>query len=289
MKGGTLMQEKTAEIYSIFSPVEGLNTVYYGKVRNGKTYNATADIIELLERGEIVFANWHINFEGFDERASFLHVLLKTVFGKKYFYKFNSGNFHFLDMEDPLLISTLNKLVGVHIFIDEGQWIFNSHLKTDDPDKRRLILEGGHYCRSLNVITQRPMNIMKDIRSQINIWYKCSKKFQWGNFIMFQREEIQDMKDDVPDEDPEVRRPTKVYRAKKKVFDSYSTHAMRRPDAIVVPLDFDVYQTSVIDRLSMLISFFVPKRLRALSARLNVRQRELPRETKKSYSLGDLK
>jgi len=287
MKKGTLMQEKTAEIYDIFSPVEGLNTVYYGKVRNGKTYNATADIIELLEKGEIVFANWHIDFKGFDERDSFIHVLLKTMFGKKYFYKFNADNFHYFDTADPELIAKLNKLVGVHIFVDEGQWIFNSHLKTDDPDKRRLILEGGHYCRSLNVITQRPMNVMKDIRSQINIWYKCSKKLQWGNFIMFQREEIQDMKDDVPDEDPEVRRPVKVYRAKKKVFQAYSTHAMRRSDAIQIPLSFDVYQTNIIDRLVMLFSFFIPASLRARFAHL-AQPRELPREEKKGFKLSDL-
>jgi len=68
---GTPMQEVTSEIYNLFAPVEGLNAVYYGKVRNGKTYAATADIIELLQRGEIVYANWNISFEGFDERESF--------------------------------------------------------------------------------------------------------------------------------------------------------------------------------------------------------------------------
>jgi len=273
MKVGSLVEQKTAEIYALFTPVEGFNTVHFGKVRNGKTYTATADILELLKRGEIVYANWRINFKGFDERESFPIALVRYFFGKKYFYKFDDRNFHYIDTNSPDLIQTLNKLVGVHVFIDEGQWIFNSHLKSDDPDKRRLILEGGHYCRSLNVITQRPMNILKDIRSQINIWYKCEKRLVIFGQILFVRYEIEDMKDDVPidpfDNEGKLIVPSKHYWAKKEVYTAYETHAMRRDDAIYIDPEFEVYETTYFQRLALVYSFMIPGVLKRLTRKIS--------------------
>lgn len=273
MKVGTPIQEKTAEIWALFAPVEGYNHVYFGKVRNGKTYSATADILELLKRGEIVYANWRINFDEFDERNSFRIALVKYFFGKKYFYKFSKDNFYYIDTNAPDLVQTLNKLVGVHVFIDEGQWIFNSHLKTDDPDKRRLILEGGHYCRSLNVITQRPINILKDIRSQINIWYKVEKRFTLFGRTLFARYQIEDMKDDVPVEpfSPEGKLlvPVKHYWAKQEVFNAYATHAMRREDAIYIDPVFEVFETTYFERLALVYSFLIPKSIKSLTRKIS--------------------
>lgn len=264
---GTLVQNKTSEIYDLFQPVEGFNKVYYGRVRNGKTYAATADILELLKRGEIVYANWDIKFDTFDEREHFWIVFLKFLSGRKYFYKFDAKNFHYFH-PDKIDIEFLGKLVGVHLFIDEGQWIFNSHIreKAEDPEavaKRRLILHGGHYCRSLNVITQRPINLFKDIRSQINIWYRCEKRFQMGRLIIFQRWEYQDMKNDEPDEENPIGRP-KTYFASEKIFNAYDTHAMRGDDAVVEPPVFDAYETTRWDRLKLLLGFMVPRWARKL-------------------------
>jgi len=226
-----LVQQRTSEILNFFSPVEGINTVYYGRVRNGKTYAATCDILDLLKRGEIVYANWNIDFSGFDQRDSFGIAVMKLFFGRKFFYNFSKGNFHYFSPDD-IDIPFLGRLVGVHVFIDEGQWIFNSHIRDPEPEKRKLILHGGHYCRTLNIITQRPTNIFKDIRSQISIWYKCEKRFHIGSFILFQRHEIQDMKEDIPDEEVESGRP-KTYIGDPKIFASYNTHGMRADDAIV--------------------------------------------------------
>jgi len=109
MKGGTLMQEKTAEIYSIFSPVEGLNTVYYGKVRNGKTYNATADIIELLERVKLFFQICILILKGFMGEAFFFMFSFKTFLVRNNFIKLNIAIFIFLNWKDPLLYSLFNR------------------------------------------------------------------------------------------------------------------------------------------------------------------------------------
>ena len=150
----------------------------------------------------------------------------------------------------------MGRLVGVHVFIDEGQWLFNSHIreKAESPEavaKRKLILHGGHYCRSLNVITQRTTNVFPDIRSQIAIWYHCEKKFSLGRVIIFQRSEIQDMKNGEPDMDAVMH--TKVYFGKKRIYYAYNTHGMREQDAIVDVPKFEVYQLSFGQRFLVLL------------------------------------
>jgi len=286
---GNLLEEKTAEIYSLFEPVEGFNYVYYGKIRNGKTYSASADIIELLERGEIVYANWNIDFTGYDERQSFGIALMKLLFGKKYFYHFKKENFHYLDQNDPKFVETLNRLVGVHLFIDEGQWIFNSHLKSDDVEKRKLVLEGGHYCRSLRVITQRPANILKDIRSQVHVWYKVEKVLHWGGIIRFVRYEYQNMKEDLPDE--EEYQSKKAYWGKERIFNAYNTHGRRAENAIVEPPVFDVYETSFLDHLS-LVAKHMPfyEAFTAVTERLRRPSREASKTLKQpKWAVKDIK
>lgn len=248
------LQELSSELLGLFRPVEGLCALYYGRIRNGKTYAATSDILDLLERGESVFANWNIDFPGFDERKSFKHVFIKTFFGRNTFFSYKRDNFHYFDPDD-IDVAFLGRLVNAHIFIDEGQWIFNSHQKDQDPEKRRLILHNGHYCRTLNIITQRPVNVFKDMRSQIHVWYKCEKYLSWP-VLLFSRTSFYEMKDDIPDEDLPGGR--KIYFASKKVLAAYSTHAMRAANAIVVSPDFDAYKTTSWDRVRLLLDFMLP-------------------------------
>jgi len=267
----------TQEIWDLFRPQEGFNSVYYGRVRNGKTYAATADIIELLERGEIVYANWNVNFEGFDERYSKRHVFFKLLFGKKYFYAYSKDNFHSFhpdDLENPqadLNMKQLGRLVGVHVFIDEGQWLLNSHSRNPDPEAQALVLTNGHYCRSLNIVSQRPSNVFKDYRSQVNFWFKCEKKMQ-KPFLVFQKTIIEDMKDDMPDEESEYNK-TVVYLAKKAIYQSYDRWAFRDAEAVERTAKFDAYRTNMFQRLGMLLGFFVPGRIKAAAARLGERRR----------------
>jgi len=197
------------EIIDFFRSGEGFNCVYYGRVRNGKTYAATADVLALLERGESVFANWNIQWDGFDERTSFRHVFLKWFFGRPLFFNYKPDNFHYFSPDD-VDVAFLGRLVNAHIFLDDGQWLLNSHDKMIDPEKRKLILHNGHYCRSLNIITQRPINVFKDMRSQVHIWYHCEKILSWP-FILFARTAHEDMKDDLPNE--EIISSRKVYLA----------------------------------------------------------------------------
>jgi len=108
----SVIEEKTKEIYDIFTPVEGFNSVYYGKIGNGKTRNATADIIELCNRGEVVYANWHIDVPDFDETTDRRTAFAKFLGGRKYFYKFKKENFHYFDPQD-LIDNVGNVGIGV--------------------------------------------------------------------------------------------------------------------------------------------------------------------------------
>jgi len=261
---GTIQQERTKEILDLFAPQEGEITFYYGRIRNGKTYAATSDILELLQRGEVVFANWMVDFEGFDERASFAIVLVSLLTGRRRFFKYLGSNFHFIDPEklisDPSEIKYLSKLVGAHLFLDEGQWIFNSMDRSPDVDKLRLVLHNGHHCRSLNLISQRPINIFRTMRSQVQLWYKCEKRLSWP-FLIFQRTTFEEMKEDVPDEEQPSGRP-KTYFADDRVLKAYSTHAMREKDAQLMVPEFVLYETTFWDRCRLFGRFFVPRRWR---------------------------
>lgn len=262
----------TQEIWDLFAPKEGFNSVYYGKTRNGKTRTATADIIELLSRGEVVYANWFIDISAFDERTSRPILWVKLLTRNSYLYKFDRTNFYYFH-PDEIDVLFLGKLVGVHLFIDEGQWIFNSHIRDGASDpltiaKRKLVLHGGHYCRSLNVITQRPSNILKDIRSQVNIWYRCVKRLDIFGHILFQRFEIEDMKDDLPIEFDSENKPLgkcKTYWVNKKndkVFKAYNTHGMRAKDSIAVKPNFEVYEYKVSKMILLLLNTYLPQKWR---------------------------
>lgn len=278
-------QKITDEIYDMFEPSEGFNCVYYGKIGNGKTRNATADILELLQKGEQVYANWIIDFNGFDETTDKRTIFYKFFGGRHNFFKFDKSNFHYLDYD--LLINKkteleqiefLNKLVGAHLFIDEGQWIFNSLERATSNDessiaKTKLILHGRHYCRSLNVITQRATNVHKNIRSQVHIWYRCVKRLQFLNWIIFERWAIEDMKDDMPVEfitkytrdgqpikdTPNGKRKTYfVNTLTDKVFPAYNTHAMRAKDAIEIKPKFEYYDLNFKQRFKLMLSTQFP-------------------------------
>ena len=70
------------------------------------------------------------------------------------------------------------------------------------------------------------------------------------------------MKDDLPVE--EAVDETRHYFGHKEIFESYNTHAMRDKDAIEVPAQVEVLETTFLERLAMLARVFTP--FRALTA-----------------------
>jgi len=154
-------------------------------------------------------------------------------------------------------VRQLRKEVGVHIFIDEGQWVLNSHTRNVDEDSQKLVLTNGHFCRSLNIISQRAGNVIKDYRSQVTFWYKCEKKISWP-WVIFQKTIIEDMVEDYPDEESE-NNTRQVYFASKTVFMAYNTHGMRDKDANRIERSYEVYKLTLGERIKLLCSFALPR------------------------------
>lgn len=215
------------DLLDVFKASEGSINMYYGLIGNGKTYNATADILELLKKGKVVYANWHIIVKDHDDRESFWHILKNIVLFRKRFYKIPcKKNLHFFDPENfkstSELVEWLSSLNDCHIFFDEGQDMFDSYEGTRfSKAKRRLILHTRHYHRTLNIISQRPTAIQVSARGNVNKFYKCVKiaTFPWVRFARF---EFQQMAGETVDETAEPI-SVKYYWASKEVFKAYNT------------------------------------------------------------------
>jgi len=215
------------DLIDIFAASEGSINMYYGLIGNGKTYAATADIIELLKQGKVVYANWHINVFDFDDRENFWLLLRNTLFFQKRFYRIPCHqNLHYFDPEQfdstGELVEWLSKLNDCHIFFDEGQDMFDSYEGTKfSKAKRRLILHTRHYHRTLNIISQRPTAIQVSARGNVNRFYKCVKLATWP-WVRFARYEFQEMTGETVDEnkDPISR---KAYWGRSEIFNAYNT------------------------------------------------------------------
>jgi len=215
------------DLLNVFEASEGSINLYYGLIGNGKTYNATADIIDLLKQGKVVYANWHIEVFDFDDRESWLMLVKNSLLGRKRFYKIPCAqNLHYFDAEQfestGDLVEWLSKLNDCHIFFDEGQDMFDSYEGTRfSKAKRRVILHTRHYHRTLNIITQRPTAIQVSARGNVNRFYKCVKLASWP-WVRFARYEFQEMTGETVDETKEPI-SIKRYWAKNSVFKAYNT------------------------------------------------------------------
>jgi len=215
------------DLINIFEASEGAINMYYGMIGNGKTYAATSDILDLLKQGKVVYANWHINVEDFDDRENFWILLFNTILFKKRFYKIPCDqNLRYFDPEQfnstGELVEWLSGLNDCHIFFDEGQDMFDSYEGTRfSKSKRRLILHTRHYHRTLNIISQRPTAIQVSARGNVNRFYKFVKLASWP-WVRFARYEFQQMTGETVDEtvDPVS---TKTYWGNNTVFRAYNT------------------------------------------------------------------
>jgi len=160
------------ELIDVFEASEGSINLYYGLIGHGKTYSATADILQLLKQGKVVYCNWKINVSDFDDRDSLLISFINLLIGRKRYYHIPcSKNLHYFSADEDRfenhlnLVEWLSSLNECHIFFDEGQDMFDSYEGTKFSKlKRRLILHTRHYHRVLNIITQRPTAIQVSAR-----------------------------------------------------------------------------------------------------------------------------
>jgi len=244
------------ELVDAFKASEGSINMYYGLIGNGKTYAATADILELLKQGKVVYANWHIKVPDFDDRESLSFILMNIVLFRKRFYKIPcEQNLRHFDPENfnntIEMVEWLSNLNDCHVFFDEGQDMFDSYEGTRfSKAKRRLILHTRHYHRTLNIISQRPTAIQVSARGNVNRFYKCVKIAKWP-WIRFGRFEFQEMKGETVDEDADPV-SIKTYWGRKKVYNAYNTDYLSQGIPKSQKVFFEAYDLNFNEKLSLI-------------------------------------
>lgn len=233
--------KKLDEFPEIGRPDEGSANIYYGLIRNGKTYGATADIWDDLKRGELVYATWPIDLTVFDDREDFFYVFWSLLLPwRKIFYRIDRPlNFHFINAETgevdgvPMFnptsrgyIEYLNKLNHCVLYIDEAWRVIDSYKGVNiGDDGRNLILVTGHKYRTVNLITQRPTAVHVSARGNCARFYKFVKAYTIPilNIPRFIRYEFQVMAGETVDEtqDPVS---VKKYWLNRRIADSYNSH-----------------------------------------------------------------
>jgi len=156
----------------LFEAEEGAIVQYYGRIGNGKTYNATADIIQDLKQGLVVYANWKLDLGhiSFDQKDSKFYTFLGLIGIKKRFYKFLPENLHYLPIDDNFM-HVFADLTDCKVYLDEGHLIFDSYQMTKlSMEKRASILHTRHFNRTIAIISQRPTAVHVSSRANVNIF-----------------------------------------------------------------------------------------------------------------------
>jgi len=283
------------DLIYVFEASEGSINMYYGLIGNGKTYAATSDILDLLQQGKVVYANWHINVDDYDDRTHFWPLFFNTFLFRKRFYKIPcSKNLHYFDPEQfestGALTEWLSKLNDCHIFFDEGQDMFDSYEGTRfSKAKRRLILHTRHYHRTLNIISQRPTAIQVSARGNVNRFYKCVKLASWP-WVRFARYEFQQMSGETVDEtvDPIS---SKNYWGSSSVFNAYNTDYLAEGIEKSQKVYFEAFDLSFKEKISAFGDLLLPivKWVSLIPSRLKARRKSPKEEPPKSQLLSHLK
>lgn len=252
---------KEIELLDLFPASEGMISQYYGRIGSGKTYSATADVLELLRRGKVVYTNWKINYEGFDERKSLPYIIRSIIFPwRKRFYFFPKDNLKFLDV-DKEFHDKFQKLTDCHVFLDEGHVVFDSYeMARMNIERRKSILHTRHFNRSIHIISQRPTAIHVAMRANVNVFYKCEHIWSILGLVRFRRTEFQDMLNETVDENEEKICSVKFYWGKKKIFDAYNTKYLRGDMPASQRVEFKAFDFPFLRRFKLLWRCFLPKR-----------------------------
>jgi len=219
----------------ILPEVDGSIDLIYGGLGGGKTYAATADILEDLRAGYVVFASWPIDFRGVNQLHS-VSALLAGIFGLKSKYRvINADNFHYIpmaEMMDDKFINDIEELINVKLYVDEGYAarLFDSYRKTNMGVRQRLAIYGTrHFNRHIVIVAQRPNAIHVSSRAMVNRFYKCEQPFPWlfklFRIRFFVKTEYQDMLDESVDETKPLR--TKFYLGSSRVYKAYNSKYLR--------------------------------------------------------------
>jgi hypothetical protein len=254
---------KEIELLDLFPAGEGKIAQYYGRIGGGKTYAASADIFDKARRGIVMYVNWKINYNGYDQTKSLPYIILSLILPwRKRFYVFPKENIRYFELSDAWaktqgyedFTDWFASRTDCELFMDEGHIMFDSYQGTRMPiEKRAAVLHTRHFDRSINIISQRPTAIHVSMRANVNVFYKCQHLFTIGPFVRFKRTEYQDMLGETVDEDEEKVISVKWYWGKKRIFDAYDTKYLRGETKASQRVLFEAYDIPYLGRWKKVI------------------------------------
>lgn len=187
---------------------------YYGRMGTGKTYAMTRDVVSDLNRGKVVYANYRIDWNGYDE-SKYLWFRFLHLFGRP-FRCFPSSNLRrFSSVEQ---IKTIRNCV---LALDEGYLYFDSYLKTSlKLGLRQAVLFARKHGVEIRYTTQRTSAVHVVMRSMTNVFYKLVKyKLPWG--MLFVRYEYDLDSNENVDENKSYG--VKMYMGDERLYGLYDT------------------------------------------------------------------
>lgn len=238
-----------SELVDLFEAKEGDVEHIIGKTGQGKTYEATRRALKYLEAGNVVYTTWKLNLpDYFDQRDSLRHLLMKLIFFRKNFYRFEyKKNWHFVNLDDYLdqegIFQTekfarfLASRTDCIFMLDEGQDTFDSHQKAGKI-ARQSITRTRHMHKKLIIISQRAQAVEVTARGNVTWFYKCEATyipFLPTYFRVYMTDDIDDG-NNYPlwirhNSQGEVTWKAPLYHsgfARKKIYDTYDSWYMRK-------------------------------------------------------------
>lgn len=239
---------------------------WFGRPGQGKTYLATREVLRRLKEGRVVYTNWKIEWDGYDERKSIKALLFSFFTGRELIY-LKKDNWKFIDIDEHF-VDTLEKLTDCEVFLDEGHVVFDSYeMAKMSIQKRKAVLHTRHFDRTIHVISQRFTAIHPTIRENVNAYYECKKVFQWGKFILFRKTELDTIGDKLDLENPVN---TELVVSRKEVFNAYSSKYLRYDMESSQKPEFELYKYTRKEALLALWRAFRPPERNVVDERLDI-------------------
>lgn len=239
------------DLLDLFEGVEGEISQRYGRIGQGKTYGATVDVLDELKRGHVVYVNWKIDFDGYDQRKSIFFLFGSILFPwKNKLFNFPKENLRYIEI-DGNFIDKFSELTSCSVYLDEGHVVFDSYeMAKMSMKKRTAVLHTRHFDRSINIISQRPTAIHRMLRANVNRFYKY-EKYGKAPLLFFKRTEYQDMlEENVDEENPSS---IKLYWGKKHILNSYNSKYLRGQMAESQKVQFEGFKMGYFSRLWLLL------------------------------------
>lgn len=193
---------------------------YYGRLGQGKTYAMVRDIIRILNKGAVVYTNFTINWDGYDQRRNPFLIFLAAIGLKHRFISYPATNLRQM-ATDEKWHEKFGNLKNCIVAIDEAYVLFDSYQMSKMPMSQRLnILQTRKFDRSIWYTTQRPTSVHAVMRGMTNVFYRC-EKWNVPFFTLFARDEFDLASDETVDIENRLGR--KLYWGDMKFFNMYNT------------------------------------------------------------------